>query len=227
MRWAQIRSTSRGAIAMAGAPPEAAIAVFAKAPVAGAVKTRLAAILGADAAASLHAGLVRHALSTATDARIGPVTLWCLPDTSDPFFARCAREFGVSLAMQQGADLGERMAHAFECAAREGAPLLVIGADCPALTAEHLRAAARALAGHDAVLVPAEDGGYVLVGLARPLREMFEGVAWGSAAVMGQTRERLAAAGASWKELAPLWDVDRPEDYARLQREGLLAEVLS
>ncbi len=209
------------------APPEAAIAVFARAPVAGAVKTRLAGILGADAAASLHAGLVRHALSTAVQARTGPVSLWCTPAAEHPFFERCRDEFGAALQVQRGDDLGARMRNAFEPAWAARSPLLVIGADCPALTVEHLRQAAAALRGKDAVLVPAEDGGYVLVGLARPLPSIFDGVAWGGAAVMTQTRERLAAAGASWVELATLWDVDRPEDYARLQREGLLAEVLS
>lgn len=204
--------------------PEAAIAVFAKAPVPGEVKTRLAGVLGPDAAASLHAGLVRHALATAVNARLGPVSLWCMPDAGHSFFERCATEFGVRLETQQGADLGERMARAFE---REGRPLLVIGADCPALGATHLAQAAASLRDADAVLVPAEDGGYVLVGLARPVRGLFEGIPWGTAAVMAHTRGRLEHAHARWVELDPLWDVDRPDDYARLQREGLLAEVLS
>jgi rSAM/selenodomain-associated transferase 1 len=210
-----------------GARPEAAIAVFAKAPVPGEVKTRLASVLGPDAAASLHAGLVRHALSTAVHARLGPVTLWCRPDASHSFFARCAEEFGVALAAQRGADLGERMRHAFEPALSGGTPLIAIGADCPVLTARHLESAAAALRERDAVLVPAEDGGYVLLGLARALAPIFDGVAWGTAAVMAQTRERLATARATWTELPALWDVDRPDDYARLQREGLLDEVLS
>ena len=203
---------------------ETAIAVFAKAPVAGTVKTRLAAVLGADAAASLHAGLVRHAIATAVQARIGPVELRCLPDTAHPFFERCRQESGVTLEPQRGADLGARMGDAF---ASTAGPLIVIGADCPALTPTHLHAAAAALEEKDAVLIPAEDGGYVLLGLSRAVPGIFDGVAWGSAAVMAQTRERLAAARAAWTELATLWDVDRPEDYARLQREGLLAEVLS
>lgn len=204
--------------------PEAAVAVFAKAPVAGEVKTRLAAVLGADAAASLHAGLVRHALATAVHARLGPTSLWCLPDAGHAFFARCAGEFGVRLEAQEGADLGERMRRAFE---RSPAPLLAIGADCPALRPAHLAAAAAALRGADAVFIPAEDGGYVLVGLARPVPALFEDIPWGSAAVMARTRERLERARLRWVELEALWDVDRPDDYARLQREGLLAEVLS
>jgi len=133
----------------------------------------------------------------------------------------------VRLEAQRGADLGARMRSAFEPAWAAGAPLILIGADCPSLAARHLKSASEALRAKDAVFVPAEDGGYVLVGLARPVPEIFEGVAWGTAAVMAQTRERLARAGASWAELETLWDVDRPDDYARLQREGLLGEVLS
>jgi uncharacterized protein len=208
--------------------PEAVrIAVFAKAPIAGEVKTRLAALLGADGAAGLQAGLVRHALSTAMQARVGALELWCAPDASHPFFERCAREFGASLKRQEGADLGERMRRAFDASFAAGAALIIIGADCPALRSTDLEEAAAQLRAHDAVIAPAEDGGYVLVGLARAAPMLFDGIAWGTSAVMGETRSKLAQAGVRWKELATFWDVDRPEDYARLQREGLLAEVLS
>ena len=203
------------------------IAVFAKAPVAGAVKTRLAALLGPEGAAGLHAGLVRHALSTAVQSRVGAVELWCAPDERHPFFERCAEEFGVTLRRQEGADLGERMRRAFDAALGSGSALLIIGSDCPALGAAKLRSAAEALRSHDAVIAPAEDGGYVLVGLSKPAPMLFDGIAWGGSAVMGQTRAKLAQGGVGWKELATFWDVDRPEDYARLQREGMLREVLS
>lgn len=208
-------------------PDSVRIAVFAKAPAPGAVKTRLAGLLGPDGAAGLHAGLVRHALATAAEARLGEVELWCSPDESHPFFARCASEFGATLRRQEGADLGERMCHAFDSSLARGAALIVIGSDCPALGAAHLREAAAALRTHDAVIAPAEDGGYVLVGLARPAPQLFDAVAWGTSAVMGETRARIAGHAIDCKELATLWDVDRPEDYARLQSEGLLREVLS
>ena len=71
---------------------------------------------------------------------------------------------------------------------------------------------------HDAVLIPAEDGGYVLIGLRRYLPTVFEGITWSTPQVLAQTRERLRAAGASWTELAPLWDVDEPADWQRLQK---------
>lgn len=212
---------------MTGARPEprARVAVFAKAPVPGQVKTRLAALLGAEGAAELHARLVRHALATASQARVGPVELWCSPDESHPFFARCAELFALSLHRQAGKDLGARMHGAFLDGLGAGGRMIIIGSDCPALEAADLRAAAEALATHEAAIAPAEDGGYVLVGLSRPMPELFVGMEWGTAAVMARTRERLA--GSRWKELPGRWDVDRPEDYARLQREGRLAEVMS
>jgi glycosyltransferase A (GT-A) superfamily protein (DUF2064 family) len=112
------------------------------------------------------------------------------------------------------------MHHAFEDAARAGAALVVIGGDCPALAPRHLREAARALVENDAVFAPAEDGGYVLVGLARPQPALFAGIAWGESDVMERTRARRAASGLAWKELDTLWDVDRPEDLERLERHG-------
>jgi hypothetical protein len=196
------------------------IAVFARAPVPGEAKTRLIPLLGAEGAAQLHAQLARHALRVALAADTGPVELWCAPDCDHPFFRHCAEELGVVLRAQRGADLGRRMACAFERALGENAPLLVMGSDCPAITPSLLQAAAFALETHEAVIAPAEDGGYVLVGLSAPDPGLFERIAWGSAAVMEETRARLARAGTRWKELETLWDVDRPEDYARLEREG-------
>jgi rSAM/selenodomain-associated transferase 1 len=203
------------------------VAVFARAPVAGAAKTRLIPLLGAEGAASLHAALLRRALEVASRARdsgreIGEVTLWCAPDTSHPFFAACRDEFGIALRKQAEGDLGERMHATF---AREPSPFLLIGSDCPALTPELLRlCAARLLAGSDAVFLPAEDGGYGLVGLASPVAALFENIAWSSANVMEETRLRLRDAGLAWSEPATIWDVDRPEDVERLVESGLLPE---
>lgn len=205
----------------------AGVAVFAKAPVPGMVKTRLTGLLGADGAAGLHAGLVRHALATAVASGLAPLELWCAPDDGHEFFARCAQDFGARLHAQRGEDLGERMLGAFEAALSRGGALVLIGSDCPALKPADLLAAARAVRSHDVAIVPAEDGGYVLLAMSRLVPAVFDAIAWGTGAVMRETRSRLASAGASWTELAASWDVDRPEDYARMQREGLLVEVLS
>ena len=203
-------------------PDRIAVAVFAKAPVPGAVKTRLAAVLSPDDAAALHEALVERALATAVAANLGPVQLWCAPDAAHPFFTRCGRRFGASLHAQAGADLGARMSHAFEEAHRAGHGLVLIGADCPALEPGDLRDAAASLAAHDAAFVPAEDGGYVLVALASPAPGLFEGVAWGMPDVMARTRHRAAELRLTVRELRVLWDVDRPEDWRRLQRERVL-----
>jgi rSAM/selenodomain-associated transferase 1 len=201
------------------------VAVFAKAPVAGRVKTRLAPLLGEEGAAQLHTELVHRALATAVASAVGDVELWCAPDTSHPMFETCASRYSVRLRSQSGTDLGARMNHAFETSYAEGQPLVLIGCDCPALEPATLGAAAAALASNDAVFVPAEDGGYVLVGLARPQPRIFEGIVWGSPAVMMQTRARVAVAGLKWEELATHWDLDRPEDYERARRQGLLEKA--
>lgn len=199
-------------------PPstETAVAVFARAPVPGAAKTRLMPRLGADGAAELQQRFIAHALETATAAALGPVTLFCAPDRSHPFFAACAARFGIALADQRGADLGARMRHACEALLGTVQRILIIGSDCPALTPGHLRHAARRLDEQDAVVWPAEDGGYVLIALRRPAPTLFEGIDWGSNLVMAQTRERLRMLGWRWDEPEPLWDVDRAEDYDRL-----------
>lgn len=203
------------------------IAVFAKAPVPGEVKTRLAPLLGPDGAAALHAGLVRRTLAMATQARPRAVDLWCAPTTADPFFERCAAEFGVTLQAQAGEDLGERMGRAIATGLRGADAVVVIGCDCPVLGVADLEEAFGELQRHPVVIAPAEDGGYVLVGMTKLHEVIFRDIDWGTAAVMGQTRARLAAGGIEWHELPTRWDVDRPADHARLQAEGLLPEILS
>jgi uncharacterized protein len=194
------------------------VMVFAKAP--GEAKTRLIPALGAAGAAALHRRLVLHCLRAAGDSRLGPVELWCAPDTSDPFFRECERRFGVSLRGQGEGDLGARMQRAFESALAHAARAILVGSDIPALSAQYLRDAERALAGGDDVVIgPAEDGGYVLVGLSRCDPELFRGIPWGGPKVLPETRRRIAALGWRLHELPALWDVDRPEDLGRLPQE--------
>lgn len=194
------------------------VAVFSRAPLAGATKTRLIPALGAVAAARLQRRLTLRALAVAQQAAIGSVCLWCAPDEQQRFFRAVQRRCRVALRAQAAGDLGERMAAAF---AAHGGPLLLIGCDCPALRPADLQTAAAALCdeaadGPDAIFTPADDGGYVLVGLRRPQPSLFAGIDWGSERVMAQTRARLASAGLRWLELPALWDVDRPEDLWRL-----------
>ena len=205
-------------------PESVAVAVFAKAPRPGEVKTRLIPRLGTQGAASLQHRLLDRTLQTALAAEVGPVSLWCWPACDDPLFADIHQKFKVSAYNQTGADLGERMWHAFAqlCPQR---PTLLIGADCPVLSAEDLRHAARALFdGCDAVLLPAEDGGYVLIALRRAESSLFSGIRWSTESVMQETRDRLKRNSLRWVEPKRLWDVDRPEDLDRLRASGLLGE---
>jgi rSAM/selenodomain-associated transferase 2/rSAM/selenodomain-associated transferase 1 len=192
--------------------------IFAKEPIPGRVKTRLADALGAERAAAVYLQLVVRTLDMAVAARaagvVGRVELWCEPNADRPLFVEWRDRYRVMLAPQRGDDLGARMRFALETALARGTPALLIGTDCPVLEVETLGRASAELVGHDAVFVPAEDGGYVLVGLARPL-DVFAGIAWSTASVMAVTRAQLIALGATWRELPPLWDLDLPQDLAR------------
>ncbi|HAF54857.1 MAG TPA: hypothetical protein DCL01_06505 [Thauera sp.] len=191
------------------------LAILAKAPLPGLCKTRLIPRLGAAGAAALQGWLLERAVATAVTADIGPVSLWCAPDESHPAFRHC-RAFGdVRLLPQSHGDLGARM-HAAVAASRMPGGTLIIGTDCPVLTPRLIRQVAAALGRHDAVIVPAEDGGYVLIALRRAHPRLFADIDWSTDRVMAQTRERLSELGLDWNETAPLWDVDRPEDFDRL-----------
>jgi uncharacterized protein len=194
--------------------------VFAKAPVPGEVKTRLIAALGAEGAARFHTQLVRRTIVTALQATGPRVELWCAPDCEHPFFASCAAEFSVGLYAQTGGGLGERMANAAGSGLQRAHKVLLIGTDCPALTPAYLDSAAAALAnGNEVIIGPAEDGGYVLIGLSRPVPQIFTDISWGTERVLAQTRARLLSLGLRWDALATLWDVDDAAGLSRLLRE--------
>lgn len=186
------------------------IAILSRAPVPGQTKTRLIPALGAEGAADLHRRFLHATVRTTLQANLGPVTLWCTPDTSHPEFAACAALSPLTLRQQADGDLGQRM-----LATVKGSTL-IIGTDCPALNPAHLQQAAYALTENDAVLIPAEDGGYVLIGLRQTEPAVFADMTWGCPTVLEQTRQRLRNTGLSWRELPVLWDVDEPADLTRL-----------
>jgi rSAM/selenodomain-associated transferase 1 len=198
--------------------PAPGIAILARAPVAGEAKTRLAQALGAEGAAGLAAWMLRRTVATARAAQLGPVRLFCTGDIDHPEFLACATgDHPLPRQPQARGDLGERMLRAAEAAATPDG-VIVIGTDCPALTCDHLRLVARELAHQQAVVIPAEDGGYVLIAMQRPSAELFAAIHWGEPDVMTRTRQRLASMGWRWAEPETLWDVDRLEDVERLGR---------
>ncbi len=190
------------------------IAILAKAPIPGFAKTRLIPTLGENGAADLQARFIRTTVTTAVQAAIGDVDLWCAPDASHPFFVALADELPIRLRSQPDVDLGGRMLHAIEAAA---GPVLVIGTDCPAFTPEHLREAADGLRrGMDVVLTPAEDGGYVLIGMRQPQAVLFLSMEWSTPHVSAETLRRAEAAVLRVMRMPVLWDVDEPADLVRL-----------
>ena len=193
------------------------IVILANAPIPGFAKTRLIPAIGAHAAAVLQERLTERTVATALAAGIGPVTLCCDPDATHVTFLKMVTRMKITLRPQPPGDLGTRMLAAV---ATSTGPVLVIGTDCPALTEAHLRSAAMALRdGNDVVLIPAERGGYVLLGMRKAQPRLFSNIAWGGSSVLADTRARIVEQRLMLVERPPLWDVDTEIDLARLDRE--------
>ena len=191
-------------------PPR--IVIFAKAPVAGLAKTRLIPALGAQGAARLAAALLKHAVAQALASGVGPVELCVTPAPADPLWSGLAPQATLTWSDQGNGDLGERMARAAQRVLDAGEPVLLMGTDCPDLTAGRIREAAASLIAADAALVPAFDGGYVLLGLKRFDASLFAGIAWSTATVAQETRLRVEQLGWSLQNLPTLHDIDEPAD---------------
>jgi rSAM/selenodomain-associated transferase 1 len=199
--------------------PAGRILVFAKAPLAGQVKTRLASGIGDQAATKLYAQLVRDTVSTAIQEELAPVTVYA--DSLHPLFVELREKRGVGLKIQEGADLGLRMYQAIQTELQQADFVVLIGTDCPVMTGDYLAQACRELdAGTEFVLGPAEDGGYVLIGARSAEKELFTGMRWSTSQVMPHTRERLRLMHRRHAELDTLWDLDTPEDLERWQTES-------
>ena len=196
-------------------PRGVAVVVLAKYPTPGHVKTRLAARLGAEAAAELYAGFVRD---LARRLRAAGCPLWWAATPARAPFAALVRS--RRCFPQRGRDLGARMDHATRVvAARTGGPVIVLGADVPHVSFRPLVAAARALErGADVVLGPAADGGYWMIGVRQPCRALFDDIAWSTPRVVAATRRRIRTLALRCVEVAPGWDVDDVHDLARLAR---------
>lgn len=193
------------------------IAILAQAPIPGFAKARLIPAIGAHAAAALQERLTERTVATALAAGIGPVTLCCEPDATHDAFLKMVARMKITLRPQPQGDLGARMLAAV---AGSAGPVLVIGTDCPALTEAHLRSAASALReGNDVVLIPAENGGYVLVGMRKAQPTLFSNIAWIKSTVLAAMRARIVEQRLMLVERPPLWDVDTEIDLARLERE--------
>lgn len=201
------------------------VAVFSKPPVAGQVKTRLIPAIGPDEAAELHHRLLRYTLRTVCQTGCAR-SLWIAGEIAHPALLDASHDFGIGLRRQEGDDLGARMKQAMLHLLPHAEAVVLVGTDCPVLEARHLEQVAAVLhGGAEVAVIPAEDGGYVLIGAAHTgldrrdaiLNALFDDMPWSTDHVMALTRERLQAISATWHELPGLWDVDRPEDLVRLK----------
>ncbi|HEX7035346.1 MAG TPA: TIGR04282 family arsenosugar biosynthesis glycosyltransferase [Pseudomonadales bacterium] len=192
----------------------AILCIFARVPVLGAVKTRLAAGLGERAALDAHSRLVQDTLE-----RLGAIDgmateLW-VDRPGHPEAVRWAARYALPLQTQTGADLGERMHGALQQCHARGRWGLLVGTDCPTIGPDYLKAALAALDAHDVVLGPAQDGGYGLIGARRPVPELFREMPWGTSEVCAATLAAAAEAGLSVACLDEIWDVDHAADWRR------------
>jgi rSAM/selenodomain-associated transferase 1 len=198
------------------------VVVFGREPVVGKVKRRLARGLGADAAARIYAAVLDHTLNSVAGCGVPcflslaekPSERWKIPD-------------GFSLEIQVSGELGDRMAATFDQRFREGTRRVVLlGSDCPWVTAAHIHAAIAALKDSEVVIGPATDGGYWLVAQRAPGFDLFSGVPWSSPGTLDRTRNRLAAIGATWTEIEELRDIDTASDLEAVLNDPRTPEGL-
>ncbi len=192
---------------------------LARAPLLGKVKTRLGPVLNEQGCMAVHQALVEKTLRELS----GPNAAYhyrLFITAEHPWFDTLQLRYGVSCKKQQEGDLGEKLYQAAAWALQSFEQVILIGSDCPFLRSQHLHKIFDALSNGDAAsLVPATDGGYVAIGLARLDRQLFSGITWGSDRVFQQSCERLAALNWPWSAQPALADIDRPEDLGRLPAE--------
>lgn len=200
-----------------------AIAVFARPPRLGQVKTRLAAGVGDEVALRIYRQLLEKTLRQISISGL-PFTLFAAAKSEE--LSELAHHYGGDVALQHGDDLGERMVAAFSAMHNLAGSVILIGSDCPVLTSGHLLAAQQMLAQSAVVLGPAEDGGYWLIGSASDSlwrdSSVFDGVQFGGSQALSMTLHGLQRAGVSASMLPVLWDLDTEQDYQRARALGIL-----
>ncbi len=188
--------------------------VFVRPPQRGRVKTRLQADAGAAATLQIYRWLLRHTLGQAAQSAI-PTTVWSAESPWHPRLRQWALDQGFSLRTQPPGDLGQRMQFALESSLRKGRKALIIGSDCPAIDARYLADAAQRLRQKELIIGPANDGGYVMLGLQRPAPGLFRQIHWSAPSVLRTTLRRASLLGLDPLLLPALDDIDRLTDWKR------------
>jgi len=191
----------------------AALIIFAKTPILGTVKTRLIEKLGPQGSVDLHKQLTIHCIEMAVRSSRYSINLWCTPTPEHAFFEAFTSKYSLGLRQQEGANLGERMAFAIKETLESNDIAIIIGSDCPMLTHRDLELIIMKLEnGYEAAIIPAEDGGYVLLGLRTFSPTLFKEIEWGGNNVFKKTKAHLLTLGWKWYQHETFWDVDRPND---------------
>ncbi|MEE8349700.1 MAG: TIGR04282 family arsenosugar biosynthesis glycosyltransferase [Acidobacteriota bacterium] len=196
-----------------------ALLLFSRYPRLGKVKTRLSPSLSPEACLELHRALLLDTLD-----RLSQLEVTChlfLADCSREEIREFAHAHGLPeslhLHLQEGKDLGDRMWRAYQEVAPSVDRVVLLGSDTPSLPLSRIQEALLQLEQSPVVVGPVEDGGYYLLGLAEPRKELFYGIRWGTSAVLEQTLSKLAA-GECYL-LASWYDIDTESDLCRLQKE--------
>ena len=183
--------------------------LFAKAPIAGRVKTRLTSHCSDQQAADIACLLMQASIEKACQAWPGKVVLSVALDSDHTFFNDMKAQYDITLVEQCAGHLGERMRHALDC---QGYPAAVMGCDVPHISVDNLQMAYAKLLGGESVIGPAQDGGYYLLGLVESADELFENKPWGTAVVLQLTLDAANKSGQKLHHLDILSDIDEWQD---------------
>jgi rSAM/selenodomain-associated transferase 1 len=203
------------------------ILVMAKPPIPGHVKTRLVAALGERGACDVYKQMLRHCLEQLYQPDRWALQLWGAGAAEN----RAWQAAGIDCARfdyheQCGGSLGERMQHAFETAFQNYQQVLIVGTDCPGVDSTYAQSSFSALSADEPVVIgPANDGGYVLLGMQGQCRNIFEDIAWSTESVLAQTRATLREQQLRWQELDEQIDIDTVDDLRSLPNH--LAAVIT
>jgi rSAM/selenodomain-associated transferase 2/rSAM/selenodomain-associated transferase 1 len=197
------------------------IAQLAKAPVLGNVKTRMQPQLSVEQSVELHQRLVQHVAGNLAQCSAACLQLWVSDQPDAPLFQSLQQRYPLDIHVQRAGDLGQRMYHICHTVLQQYGAVILVGSDCPFITPRQLDQVLVALEeGNQAVIIPAQDGGYTLLALTQAEWRIFDGVEWGGERVYRQTLERLQQLGWRYHCMEPLADIDRPEDLALLHEDA-------
>ena len=199
--------------------------VFSKVPEEGRVKTRMQPDYSPAFSVRLHRALVRYCMHQYLQSHMttvlnvaGDLSSW---KQQFPVYA------AVPLFAQVGNDLGERLHTAALRHLQQADAVILLGTDCPAVDAAYLMAAQQALLNYDCVIGPANDGGYVLLGIKSAPSSLFQCIDWGTEHVLEQTIKALEALSWSYHCLASLPDIDYPKDLQHLKSLPFFDELFT